>query len=191
MADFFLDQYPHLGSTDVAAINAEYPLMDPLPMHAPYFPSLAAAYGDATFTCPANRLAISLTKYTSPAQVWDYRFNVLQEDFVNFGLGVPHTFETLAIWGVESAYDPNLQTSYTTYNKNIVPVVMHYFISFVRALDPNKFRYKTGSPEWSNWGEGGGKRLVLETNRTRMEDVPEDQGKKCEFWKELAGKMKH
>ncbi|KAJ5052012.1 uncharacterized protein L3040_001772 [Drepanopeziza brunnea f. sp. 'multigermtubi'] len=190
VAAFFQDNYPKLNDTDTAAINAQYPLMPPLPRRAAYYPSLSAAYGEAAFTCPGNHLSGSFSAYTSPTNVWNYRYNVLQEDNVAVGLGVPHTFESPAIWGVGSTGSNDLLSSYTTYNKDIVPVVMHYWISFVRSLDPNMFRYE-GAPEWGSWGNGSGQRLVLETKNTRMEDLPEDQVRRCEFWRGLADTLEH
>ena len=75
-------------------------------------------------------------------------------------------------------------------NKNIVPVVMNYWISFVKSLDPNSHRH-TSASQWDTFGKGKESRILLETNRTRMEDVPEKQVKRCEFWKRLASTMEH
>ncbi len=188
MGSFLQDNYPNLTDTDTANISAVYPLMLPLPLHAAYFPSASAAYGEATFTWPGNHISAAFATHNSPSQVWNYRYNVQDEGLVALGLGVPHTYESPAIFGVGSTGDS--AGSYVTYNKDIVPVVMHYWISFVRTLNPNTLRYE-GAPLWEEWGKGNGRRLVLETNRTRMEDVPEDQVKRGEFWKGLADTMQH
>lgn len=161
--------------------------MPPLPKHAAYFPSASAAYGDSTFTCPGNLLASSLSKYNTPNQVWNYRYNVLQANNVAAGLGVPHTFESPAIFGVGNAGD-NPNSSYATYNAGIVPILMNYWISFVRDLSPNRYKYES-APHWENFGNGDGRRILLQTNGTGMEVVPQDLVLKCDFWKGLAVTM--
>ncbi|PVH83344.1 alpha/beta-hydrolase [Cadophora sp. DSE1049] len=187
---FLQDNFPRLTTIDTEAINGQYPLMTALPQHEAYFPSAAAAYGDAVFSCPGHHLSLAFSASKSPSQVWNYRYNVLQDDLVAAGLGVPHTFETPAIFGVGNTGSLDENSSYLTYNKNIVPVVMNYWISFVKSLDPNSHRHES-APEWESFGKGSETRILLETNRTRMEDVPDDQRKKCKFWKELASTMEH
>ena len=70
VASFMKDQYPHLTTADTDAINSLYPLEAPLPQHAPFFPSLSAAYGETTFTCPGLLLSSAFAKYTKS---WNYR----------------------------------------------------------------------------------------------------------------------
>lgn len=181
--------YPHLTTADTDEINQKYPLMPPLPQHSAYFPSASAAYGEATFTCPGNFIAHSFVKALRPYKVWNYRYNVLQANNVASGLGVPHTFESPAIFGLGDAND-NVLSSYATDNAEIIPVVMDYWISFVRELTPN--RYKSfGAPHWESFGNGtdGGRRIVLQTNGTAMEKIPAHQVKRCKFWRGLAVTM--
>lgn len=161
--------------------------MPALPKHAAYFPSASAAYGDSTFTCPGNLLAAFFSSFNNPYKVWNYRYNVLQANNVAGGLGVPHTFESPAIIGLGNAND-NPNSSYSTYNKEIIPVMMNYWISFVRDSNPNRYKFD-GAPHWESFGGGEGRRILLQTNRTTMENVPEDLVAKCEFWKGLAIKM--
>lgn len=186
VSNFMKNNYPRLSPDQLEQINAAYPLMAPLPKHNAYFPSAAAAYGDGTFTCPGNQLAESVAQYLSPNQVWNYRYNVLDEDNLAAGLGVPHTFETSAIFGVGNA--GNAAASYSGANADIVPLVMRYWISFVLNLDPNPFR-AGGAPVWEPWGNGDGRRLRIQTNDTAMEGVPEELVRKCALWKELAPTM--
>lgn len=131
--------------------------------------------------CPAISILQFASKFFSPDKVWSYRYNVLDDGNVAAGLGVPHVFETTAIfgWGM----DNNNVLSYTTYNADIVPVVMNYWISFVRTHDPNVFKYQ-GSPSWDSYGTQQ-KRIVLQTNATKMENVPSAQLKRCDVWKGL------
>jgi carboxylesterase type B len=193
VATFMKNNYPRLTANDTDAINSQYPLMAPLPGHLAYFPSVAAAYGEATLTCAGNFISNSYARYVSPQQVWNYRYNVHSTYNDEAGMGVPHTIETVAVFGVgnvgESA-TTDLQTGISTYNNNIVPVVMNYWISFVRALDPNTYKFAT-APNWSSFGTGqdGGARLRFETNATEMELIPQDQVARCEFWKGLAETM--
>lgn len=190
LAVFFKNNYPQLTTADTDAINAEYPLMPALPKHAAYFPSASAAYGETTFTCPGIFMSLALAQYNDPYQVWNYRYNVLDTRNVAGGIGVPHTFELPAIFGLGNAND-NPASSYSTYNAEMIPVVMQYWISFVKELSPNPCK-DPSAPRWESMGEGGGsslRRLVLQTNATAMETIPNDQLERCLFWKSLAVKM--
>ncbi|PTB66747.1 alpha/beta-hydrolase [Trichoderma citrinoviride] len=183
---FFLSNWPNLQPSQLSAISQAYSPEDlaSLPDHAPYFPSTEAAYGDATFICPGNTVAASAAHHFDPRRVWNYRYNVLDPDNVASGLGVPHTFETSAIFGLGSAGQP--AASYYTINAAIIPVTMHYFLSFVMKLDPNAAKYAS-APHWDPWGQGTGQRLRLETNNTAMEPVPPDQRARCHLWSRLQG----
>lgn len=176
---------------DNLEINAHYPLTSPVPLHAAYFPSASAAYGDSTFTCPGNIISSYISSHFSSSKVWNYRYNVQDARLIAIGLGVPHTFESPAIFGVGNAGDGyGVENSYLGDNEAIVPVMMNYWISFVRSLDPNVYKYAE-APAWDSWGGEAGRRLMLETNRTKMEAVPEEQIEKCEFWRGLGGLMRH
>ncbi|OBT93878.1 hypothetical protein VE01_08506 [Pseudogymnoascus verrucosus] len=190
VATFMTRNYPRLSANDTDAINAQYPLMSPLPKHNPYFPSASAAYGESTFICPGNFICNSFATHVSPNKVWNYRYNVNSTNYDDAGLGVVHTIETQAVFGpgnVGETPAADIQSGITTVNRNIVPVVMNYWISFVRALDPNTYRFAS-APRWGEFGDGrdGGRRLRFETNATEMEVVPRDQVERCEFWKDLA-----
>lgn len=75
MASFFVDQYPQLTEANTNAINALYPLVTPNPFlgHAPFFASLEAAYGEATFTCPGITMT-TLISQSQPAYLYRYDF---------------------------------------------------------------------------------------------------------------------
>jgi acetylcholinesterase len=186
VAQFMKNNYPNLSSSQLDAINKAYPLMAPLPEHAAFFPSASAAYGDSTFTCPGNLMAESLAKFFSPDQVFNYRYNVLDPGNVAAGLGVPHTFETAAIFG--PGFAGAAAASYFTTNAAIVPVTMDYFISFVKALDPNPYK-DPSAPEWQPFGFGQGQRLKIQTNATSMESVPQSLTEDCLLWNSLAPTM--
>lgn len=106
------------------------------------------------------------------------------------GLGVPHLSDAPAIFG--PGHVPGQEAaSYETYNAPVVPLVMGYWLSFVRTLDPNVFR-APGSPRWEPvWQEGDDdagvmKRLLVETEGARMEEVDAAERGRCAFWKELG-----
>ncbi|KAH8807782.1 triacylglycerol lipase [Xylogone sp. PMI_703] len=187
ISNWFKNNYPKLSNSQLASINRQYPLMTPLPGHAAYFPSASAIYGDATFTCPGNQIAISVAQFVSPEKVWNYRYNVLDPVLINAGQGVPHTFETSAIFGPTNAGSADTAT-YEGINADIVPVVMDYWVSFVKTLNPNPEKY-SHAPYWAPFGRGSGKRLKLQTNATEMEVIPGDLTQHCDFWRGLAPVM--
>ncbi|KAJ6094171.1 hypothetical protein N7467_003016 [Penicillium canescens] len=186
VSSFLRTNYPRLTNAQLEDINQHYTPMDPVPNHAAFFPSASAAYGDATFTCPANNIAGAVAWFLSRERVWSYRYNVIDPETVASGLGVPHTFETSAIFGPGQA--GWAAASYYTTNAPIVPVTMGYWVSFMRSLNPNTYK-EPGSPTWKPWGNFQGRQLRLQTNNTAMEEVPDWQVGKCSLWKHLARTM--
>ena len=186
MANFLTNNYPNLSPNDTNAILAQYATPTnkpppPLPNHAPWYPTASKAYGEATFVCPNNNVLNLLRT----RRRFSYRYNVHDEGNTESGIGVPHLFEAAAVFGPDNI--GHASPSYKTYNAPIVPVVMSYFISFVRALDPNVYRAKgKESPKWHPWDESGMERIVLETGRSRMERTPVDERVRCRFWLELG-----
>lgn len=96
------------------------------------------------------------------------------------GLGVPHTIEINAIWGLNSTTGTP-PASYFTTNANIIPVIQGYWTSFIRTLDPNTLR-ADGTPMWKKYDNVH--RILFETNNTRVEGIPRTQRQRCNF---LAG----
>jgi acetylcholinesterase len=186
VSTFMKNNYPHLNPAQLQAINEAYPRMPPMPEHAAYFPSASAAYGESTFTCVGNQMAFSLSKYFSADKVWNYRYNVQDPTLLAEGQGTPHTIELSAIFG--PGYAGNAMESYYTTNAALVPITMHYWISFVKALDPNPYRYP-GAPVWEPWGRGTGQRLRLQTSETEMERVPRELTERCALWRAVANAM--
>ncbi|KAH8429665.1 putative carboxylesterase [Aspergillus melleus] len=178
---FIKNNYPHLTPDHLEAINHAYPQEEPMPQHAAYFPSASAAYGDAAFTCPSMFMADAMMRSTG--QVWDYLFDVHDPAMDAIGLGVRHMLETEAIFGV--GYGGVHYDAYAAENAAIVPVTMNYFISFVRALDPNVFR-KVGTPEWTRWGQG--EQLFLQ-QETEMGVVSRETRDRCDLWRALGPVM--
>lgn len=192
---FINDNYPKLTEADLQLINETYPkdIHAPFPMHADWFPAAESAYGEATFICPGIEVSTSLTTYNSPAEVWNYRYNVHDAPTIAAGLGVPHVSEKPTIWGVNNTGACDFPCSYDTYNAPIVPIVMDYWISFILSLNPNTYKNEA-APVWHTWqgatptagGDSAYQRLKIQTNATAMEGVPNAQLARCEIWKSLA-----
>ncbi|CAG9982888.1 unnamed protein product [Clonostachys byssicola] len=188
MALFFRNYFPKLTEREVKQILQTYPLQDPLPQHEAWYPSLSAAYGDSIFLCPGYEVAKAAARHFSSDKVWNYRFNMQDPSNIQAGLGTIHAVDTDAILG--PGFAGGYAESYLDVNAPIVPNTMHYYISFVRSADPNKYKHET-APLWESWGNGGdqGRRLKLETNSTFMEDIPSLQIHRCNFWRGLARQM--
>jgi len=199
-----------LTDNDTALILDRYPLQPAVPRHQAWFPAASLAYGEATFICPTVNVLAAIsaahgnassppTTAANPPRIFSYRYNVQDAENTADGVGVLHLFEAAAVFGPTSIGPVRL--SYLTYNAAIVPVVMDYWISFVRALDPNVYR-NAGAPLWEAWGGANGttspgsrrrrevrdswRRLVIETGVTRMENMPADQLDRCDFWESLG-----
>jgi acetylcholinesterase len=188
---FIKDNYPNLSEAQLQDVSQQYPEngFGSFPNHSFYFAATESAYGELTFTCPGIEISNSLATYNSPAQVWNYRYNVQDEANIAAGLGVPHVSEQPAIFGVnESAYKLCDDCSYVTYNSPIIPVLQSYWISFVVSLNPNTHK-DPAAPVWETWTGSGAsplQRIKIQTNATEMEVVPQAQIDRCNFWKSLA-----
>ncbi|KAL2851067.1 Alpha/Beta hydrolase protein [Aspergillus pseudoustus] len=189
VSQFLRSLYPSLSSRHLRVINRHYPARPPVPNHAAYFPSASAAIGDAALTCPGLEMTSSMARHFHGRgyKVWNYRYNVQDPTMLAAGLGVPHTVETEAIFGPDHGgfTTPSIRTT----NAGIVPIVMSYYISFVRTLDPNTLR-DVEAPPWHHWDGVGEQRLRIQTNMTMMEPVSGPERARCGMWKELARTMR-
>ncbi|KFY15435.1 hypothetical protein V491_05684 [Pseudogymnoascus sp. VKM F-3775] len=187
-ADTFLQfinsNFPLLTAWELEIIKGLYPLGTSFPHHGPWFTPAEMAYGESTFICPGIQITKSLALYLSNNKAWNYRYNVHDDAFIEAGRGVPHVSEIPAIFGPGNSGACN-GCSYETYNSAIVPIVMNYWISFIRSLNPNTHKDST-APEWQPWGSRGGQRLKIELDATGMEAVPKDQLERCLVWKSLV-----
>ena len=100
---FIQGNYPNLTSDQLSQIIDAYPLQPALPGHNAWFPSTSAAYGDCTFVCPGNEVASVMARHFDSSKVWNWLYNVQDPGYAERGIGVPHTFETTAIFGVGNA----------------------------------------------------------------------------------------
>ncbi|KAK4230762.1 Alpha/Beta hydrolase protein [Podospora fimiseda] len=192
MTTFFGNNYPLLTQIDLESIFSRYPQLPSVPNHQTWFPTTSQAYGDATFICPQtnvlNSLSLHSTYPPSNSSLYAYRFNVHDDQNQAAGLGVPHLFDAGAIFGPDNVVGGNNE-SYKTYNKGVVEIMMGYYISFARSLDPNKYKLP-GAPEWETWNSGATtdemKRMLFETDNTEMELVSEEEKGRCRFWESLG-----
>ncbi|KAF3055664.1 Acetylcholinesterase [Daldinia childiae] len=201
MTLFLQNNYPRLSSAQANNVPRKYPQQATVPLHESWFPSAATAYGEATFICPTNNILTAYVQRRNNAQrAWSYRYDVYDAMNAALGLGVPHIWESWAVFGPDSQQGPGRgPTSYYGEAAAVVPWVMDYWISFVRTLDPSTLR-TPGAPVWELWdaegggngnGNGtgtgsGGERLLMQVGNFSMETVPEDQWERCDFWKGLA-----
>lgn len=177
---FFQDQHPNLTSTQADELLTHYPRERSLPKHAPWFPSTSRAYGESTFICPTNSVLDALSRNTT--SLYSYRYNVHDSILDAEGMGVPHVTEAPAVFGPDMlTYNP--PESYKTYNADVVPLVMNYFISFVRSLNPNTHKIDK-APDWKTWGEDQ-QRMVLEASNSTMEALGKGQLGRCNFWRDI------
>jgi acetylcholinesterase len=185
VASFFQDNYPGLSNEQANDVVARYPKLARLPGHEDWFPTASMAYGEATFTCPAVSVLAAMASHwpEGASKLFAYRYDVFDEGNAAAGIGVPHLFEAAAIFGPDNI--GGAPGSYYTYNADMVPLVMDYWISFVRALDPNAHRNE-GAPEWPGWGTERKRRLLFQTGNLSVEYTPADQVERCEYWKSMA-----
>lgn len=187
-ADTFIqNEFPQIELDQLAQVNAWY--LQPnqtrnFPNSGPYWRPTSNAYGEIRYTCPGIDMSTVAANANIPN--WNYHYAVHDQHWAEIGWGVPHISEMYAIWGPEYVSTQVMDMVPASIraggsNAAIIPVLRGYWTSFVRALDPNPFRYP-GSPEWKTWGSGEGKqRLFLRTNETRMETVSRAQKERCEF----------
>ncbi|KAI1083258.1 carboxylesterase [Whalleya microplaca] len=188
MAGFIQNNYPRLNDSQAEGIVDQYPLVEGnalFPVHWPWYTSAAKAYGEATFICPGVHMLSSYVKHLNTSRAWGYRYNVFDKINYASGQGVVHLWESWAIFGPDNIFGPGrAPISYYTYNAPIVPVMMDYWISFVRTLDPSAMK-NVDAPVWEPWNVTK-KRLLIEVGNLTTEMVPQDQQSRCTFWKTLA-----
>lgn len=198
MDNFLIDNFINITSDALDTINDLYPQSIQPGNHGAFFWNAALAYGELRYNCPGIFLSTAINNFSNPGQNFNYQYvlliyypfimelislyrsyNVSDPEQVAEGLGVPHTVELSAIWGLANGGPASYSTPL---NAPIIPVIQGYWTSFIRTLDPNALRAK-GTPEWLPWGadSSAGQRILFMTNATRVEKVPEDQQTRCNF----------
>lgn len=192
MATFFFDNFPTLAPADIGSVLSYYPQIPPIttsPATGSWYPTLSKAYGDSTFICPTINLLRYINAHSPTTPTFAYRYNVQDPTNTLMGLGVPHVYDAAAIFGPDRL-GVAVSSSYlsTGANAGIVPVLMGYYISFVRALDPGVYRDGRIAPVWDGWQ--GGRRLKVQTGDVGMEAVGREEMEVCAFWEGLAVPMR-
>lgn len=188
--------YPRLAEGELRQMIRYYPRPNPVALHAAWFPSAEQAYGESTLTCPAMHILDAAERFQGnhghegqpDPSLWSYHMNIYDQDYVSRGLGCPHGYEEGIIFGPNSTNNPGRYqspASLYTYNAPLVPVIMNYWISFVRTLSPNTYRHPS-APEWQSWAEKkSGAKLLVRLNELYMEAVPKAQRERCAFWNRM------
>ncbi|KAF2720827.1 alpha/beta-hydrolase [Polychaeton citri CBS 116435] len=190
---FIRDQWPTISPALLRVWNSFYPVESYPKLgnetakseQGDYYHALATGYGEMRYTCPG--INISQVQAEQNVPTWNYRWNVEDPDAVNSGIGVPHTVEVNAIWGADNVNGAAPASYYEGQeNEKIASTIQHYWASFIRAYDPNKYRLD-GSPEWEPWTANEGyRRILMETDGAKMEDVPEDQKGRCLWYASIG-----
>ncbi|KAK8016191.1 Alpha/Beta hydrolase protein [Apiospora rasikravindrae] len=172
-SDVFLhNQFPYLRPDQLRTINMLYPNSNAsCPAAGCYWRQVSDAYGDMRYMCPGLYISSEL-EHRGVRGTWNYRYDVRDPAQVKEGLGVPHVVEVSAIFGPQNGTG-GAPASYLPggINAHVVPVIQGYWTSFIRSLDPNKYRY-SGSARWDPWTESGQQRLLFQTEGvTSMETV--------------------
>jgi acetylcholinesterase len=185
-------EVPGISAAQISQIITAYNNPRPLPQRGPYFSVAADIVGDALFICPGIQLSQAAAKYLNPgSSIWNYRYNSTEQLEVDQGLEAWHNSDLVPIFGPTQVGPNSAASAPSSFgysylpggdNAAIVPVIQHYYFSFIKHLDPNVERYP-GSPEWGTWADG--QRLRIQTNDTAMEDVSEEQLDKCQLWWDL------
>jgi carboxylesterase type B len=183
-------EIPGLTTAQLEQIISAYNNPRPIPQHTPYFSVGADIVGDAIFICPGIQASQAAAKFLPAGAIWNYRYNTTEQLEVDEGREAWHNSDLFPIFG-PTQVGPDAATSPLGYsylpggdNAAIVPVIRHYYFSFIKHLDPNVERYP-GSSVWETWGSANGQRLRIQTNDTAMEDVTQAQLDRCQLWWDL------
>ena len=177
---FFNEVDPTLDSQQRHSVLEQYSKR-PTPQDTGYYGLIVDAYSDSTFICPAIEVSRAIARHTD---VWSYTFNVSTASAWVNGLGAYQTIDLTAvfgafIWGVASTEQA---IASSTYNKDITDMTMHYFLSFVKTLSPNKLR-STAAPEFDRFSHHGSEqRLDSQHENVGMSVLSPLQQNNCKFW---------
>ncbi|KAJ7189058.1 alpha/beta-hydrolase [Mycena filopes] len=179
--------FPSMSNETAAAFLAEYPLSE--------FGGDAAlqtqvATGEPSVQCGRHIMATAGAKRSGRA--WAYRYN--QPDPNSGSPIVGHSAENAMMFrGSETGF--NGSTTFTTLspaNEAFAAELIAYWLSFVRAQNPNKFKLPT-APVWAPYTVAGRERIVLQqpaVNATGsgsfVEGEPAEENKRCTF---VAGQV--
>lgn len=147
----------------------------------------------------------SAARASPPPALFAYRYAMQDPETLASGLGTVHMMDAAAIFGPSNVAccppgsyfrpddDSTSRDDDRAGNPGLVPVMMDYYISFVRSLDPNTYK-SPHAAAWVPWGRPDERtdadkrqRLVVYTGgHQAMETVPADQAERCRVWLDLA-----
>lgn len=184
---FLQSQFPNLTLMQLNELNELYPVegTPSFPKSGRYWRQISDVYGDIRYTCPG--IYVSRTYASDSIPNWNYRWNVIDPEADADGTGVTHTIELVAIFGPTNTGGVGPK-SYQRggINHASVAVIQAYWTSFIRSYDPNTHK-KPGTPSWDQWTRSNdNRRLMFQTNNTKMESIPADQEKKCDYLSSIA-----
>lgn len=186
---FLLNQYPTLTPAQLGDVEELYPNPNKTcPKVGCYWRRTANVYQEIRYMCPALH-ANAIMRSFAPS--YAYQYNVEDPEQMEAGLGVPHTIDLEALIGAEYTDEAPVSYQEGEINERITTVIQGYWTSFMRTLDPNKYR-EEGTAEWAAWGEGesGQNRMILGTGgRTEMVNIGSAFRERCEYWVQQAAGM--
>ncbi|CAK7241469.1 MAG: hypothetical protein STHCBS139747_002931 [Sporothrix thermara] len=213
VVDFVVNNFPGLAANDTGAnvVRQYYPQVPSQPVHNSWYPTLAQVYGELAFICPTvatlDAVAAAATathenrnqtnNQTNNSTLYAYRYFMKDPDNFVAGTGTVHMMDAAAIFGPKNvACCP--PASYTTDdadgadhsedrdgNPGLVPVMMDYYLSFVRTFNPNTYK-SAHATEWGTW-DNKSRLIIMSGSAQAMETVPDDLVARCRVWQDLAG----
>lgn len=187
---FLQNQFPNLTAAQLRTIGALYrhEAASCRPPANCFYQQASRVYGDMRYMCPglfqSSAVAAAAAEGDPPAS-WNYRYDVRDAAQVGQGLGVPHVAELAAVFGPAFTGGDGGPASYAPGGPNgpVVPLIQAYWLSFIRALDPNPFR-RPGAAPWLPWTAPtpgvAPQRLLFETGgTTRMETLDAQTRERC------------
>ncbi|KAL2833473.1 Alpha/Beta hydrolase protein [Aspergillus pseudoustus] len=182
--DYLSANFPHLTTENLTEIDAAFGLYQRAGRNR-YFGQASAAFGNGSLACGGLLVSHTVSHYVGASKAWNYRYNLLEPASAAKNLGVPHGADIPAVFGV--GYGGTADTTLGTVNADLVSVLMSYYISFIRSLDPNTYRNALAL-RFKPYGIKGGRRLLLQMplESNKMESVPDEQFDGCKVWEALS-----
>lgn len=177
MNTFLKNNFPKLNTTQLSKLDDLYPEGALFSSKGDMFEAAANAYGEMRYICPG--IYLSSTYSSHGVKSYNYHWDVLTAANKADGMGVTHTSEDAAIWGVAS----------NSLALKLSPVIQNYWVSFIRSGgDPNAFRL-AGTPEWATFNATTSERLHFPNDpaSVAMETVSSDQQTRCKYLTSIGG----
>lgn len=175
--------YPQYTEDDINDVLAAYPESDFESAEA----RLRDLLGEALLRCAREIMGDAFSQTT---KVWTYRYNQANPTTANVIFGVGHAAENWLMFdGSNTGTNGTANfTGLTEVETAFAEELIAYWLSFVRAEDPNTYKLDR-SPEWPEWTSSAAslQRIVLQqdpsnsttTSGSFVEDEPENEHKRC------------